>query len=137
MKKRNLGNENIVPLPAHSKNYKVNRMLHYILGNWEKTIELEDIAAWAGSTPQYASALLSRVMCMTIFEYLNALRINKAGDLLSETSLTVSEISDRCGFQNTSYFIRTFRNHSGRTPGEYRRQIRSVDCIDIDCINEA
>ena len=82
MKKRNLGNENIVPLPAHSKNYKVNRMLHYILGNWEKTIELEDIAAWAGSTPQYASALFSRVMCMTIFEYLNALRINKAGDLL-------------------------------------------------------
>ena len=112
-------------------------MLHYILRNWSRTIELEDIAAWADSSPQYASALFSRVMCMTIFEYLNALRINKAGDLLSETSLTVSEISDRCGFQNTSYFIRTFRNHSERTPGEYRRQIRSVDCIDINCVNEA
>ena len=84
MKKPHTKAEDIVPLPRHSENFKVNRMISYIEKHWNDTIELEEIAQWAGSTPCYASALFSKTMCMTLVQYMNAFRINKASLLLIE-----------------------------------------------------
>lgn len=122
MKKEQAKAEDIVPLPRHSENFKVNRMISYIEKHWNSTIELEDIASWAGASSGYTSALFSKTMCMTFVQYMNALKVNKAATLLKESNMSVKDISDYCGFQNTSYFIRTFHNLSGVTPGEYRKQ---------------
>lgn len=128
--------ETVVPIPRHSENYKVNKMIDYILHNWNYIIELEEIASHIGATPQYASTLFSRTMCMTMVQYINALRVNNAAHLLTTTELSVSDVSAECGFQDTSYFIKTFHTLSGETPGEYRRR-RSVDGIYVDGIDEA
>ena len=122
MKKPHTKAEDIVPLPRHSENFKVNRMISYIEKHWNDTIELEEIAQWAGSTPCYASALFSKTMCMTLVQYMNAFRINKASILLIESDMTTKDISNYCGFQNSSYFIRIFHSLSGTTPKEYRKQ---------------
>ena len=121
MKKEQYSGGDIVPLPRHSENFKVNRMISYIEKHWNSTIELEELASWAGSSSCYASALFSRTMCMTFIQYLNALRVNKASRLLLDSSMTIKEISDFCGFQNSSYFIHIFHSLSGSTPGEYRK----------------
>ena len=122
MKKEQYSGGDIVPLPRHSENFKVNRMISYIEKHWNSTIELEELASWAGSSSCYASALFSRTMCMTFIQYLNALRVNKASRLLLDSSMTIKEISDFCGFQNSSYFIHIFHSLSGSTPGEYRKR---------------
>ena len=138
MKKKQSREGEIVPLPRHSGNFKVNRMISYIEKHWNDTIELEDIASWSGSSPAYASALFSRTMCMTFVQYMNALRINKASGFLKNSDMSIKEISNHCGFQNTSYFIHVFRSLSGFTPGEYRKQnkLRSVYGIYTNCINK-
>ena len=136
-KERKRSDGAIVDLPAHSENYKVNKILGYIRTNWEKVITLDEIALCIGSSPQYASALFSKDMCMTLVDYINCFKINKSASLLIETKLPISRISLLCGFQSTSYFIRTFRSLSGMTPGEYRRNSPSVYGIDIDSVDEA
>lgn len=137
MKKEHGLGEIVVPLPVHSSNFKVNRMLNYIEKHWDITIELEDIASWADLTPQYASFLFSKTMCMTFVQYMNAYKINKGAEMLKNTNYSIKKISDLCGFQNTSYFIRIFRSFCGITPGEYRKNGHDlIDGIEVDSIHE-
>lgn len=48
-------------------------------------------------------------------------RITKAKSLLSETNLTVAEIAEKCGFNNVSHFMRTFKAKEGKTAGQFRK----------------
>ena len=52
--------------------------------------------------------------------YQTRLRIERAKDLLRNTSLRVSEIAAQIGYQNPMYFSSTFKKHTGMTPLEYR-----------------
>lgn len=55
-------------------------------------------------------------------EYINRIRIEHAAMLLRSSEMSVAEISETCGFQNTSYFHRLFRAQITQTPSAYRRQ---------------
>ena len=58
---------------------------------------------------------------MTLVEYMNHYRLEKACELLLTTDLSVIEISENTGFENHSYFIRLFRRQYQMTPLKYRR----------------
>jgi AraC family L-rhamnose operon transcriptional activator RhaR/AraC family L-rhamnose operon regulatory protein RhaS len=59
---------------------------------------------------------------MTPSAYITKVRIDSATAMLSNTALPISEIAYRTGFYDTSHFIKTFENHYGITPIEYRRK---------------
>lgn len=52
--------------------------------------------------------------------FINEVRINQAKQLLTDKSLSVQEISERCGFTNAYYFARVFRSITGISPTAYR-----------------
>jgi len=54
-------------------------------------------------------------------QYLKSFRVQKAAELLSSTSTKINEISSLCGFQDPSYFTRSFREIKGMTPNQYRQ----------------
>ena len=58
---------------------------------------------------------------MTISTRLVQLRIDRAKQLLLESSLPISEISLQVGYTNFSHFTQTFRKMTGVTPSDYRR----------------
>ena len=60
------------------------------------------------------------LMQTTFIEYLAEKRISKSKELLSETELPLSQIASEVGYQDTSSFIRRFRQKTGMPPGEYR-----------------
>ena len=51
---------------------------------------------------------------------INELRINEAKKMLSETTMTISEIVAIIGGNYASSFIRNFKKSTGQTPGEFR-----------------
>jgi two-component system response regulator YesN len=54
---------------------------------------------------------------------LNQIRIDKAKHLLLEGDIKIYEVSEMVGFASLSYFNRTFKSISGKTPNEYRKHM--------------
>ena len=80
-----------------------------------------------------ASAMISESECLRCFhktiglppmQYLKQFRIQKAAELLISTEKKIGDIGAECGFLDTSYFTKVFRELRGCTPGEYRRRER-------------
>lgn len=68
----------------------------------------------------YLSRCLKKHTGMTPLQYLQHIRIERAKVMLTETMSSIQEIAYEVGFERSSYFIRTFRNKVGVTPGKYR-----------------
>ena len=60
----------------------------------------------------------------TLTSYINDIRLGNAARALVDTSAGISEICYACGFNNLSYFNRTFKNRRGVTPKEFRALYR-------------
>ena len=63
---------------------------------------------------------------MTLIEYLQNLRVEKAKRLLEISSLPVDEISAETGYEDASFFRRLFKRRTGLTPSQYRRMFRPI-----------
>lgn len=70
----------------------------------------------------YLSRLLKTNYGVTVKELVMQLRVRKARDLLSYTTLAIEAVSQQVGFQDVSQLHRAFKAHIGMSPGEYRRQ---------------
>jgi AraC-like DNA-binding protein len=97
-------------------------IIEYIHGNINEDITREHVAKKFNLTPQYISKLFHKNTGLTFKAYLTAERMKHAAELLSQTNLTIDEISWECGYPYTSYFIRIFRKHYEVSPGTYRRE---------------
>lgn len=107
-----------------TKNPSISKMHYYMLKNFQKNISLESVAAYAGLSPNYASALFKREMNMTFKTYLNTLRYNHAKKLLLSTNETVSSICIDSGFEDVPNFVRRFKEQFGMTPSQFRKNPR-------------
>ena len=79
------------------------------------------LAATCNISEVYFRKLFAAHFGVSPKQYIIDLRIQKAKQLLSENSLSVSLISEKCGFSNLYHFSRLFKQHTGVTPTEYRR----------------
>lgn len=59
----------------------------------------------------------------TPMEYLSMIRVNQSKRLLWDTTLSVSQIAEACGFENVYYFSNCFKRHTGTSPSAYRKLI--------------
>ena len=57
---------------------------------------------------------------MTPQRYLLDVRIRHASSMLRDSTLNVTEIALRCGFDDSNYFSRIFRKYTGHSPSEFR-----------------
>lgn len=65
---------------------------------------------------------LKQITGMGINEYINQRKIEKAENLLLNTDLSISEISDRLGFTYQRYFSTIFKKIKGISPSQFRNQ---------------
>ena len=72
-------------------------------------------------TSSHFMKYFKRYMGMPFTQYLNDFRLEKAAGFLRTTSLPVTDVAQKCGFDNISYFNRLFRKKYHGTPGEYRK----------------
>jgi two-component system response regulator YesN len=59
---------------------------------------------------------------MNTSEFINTVRINKAKELILQKEMTFSEIAYKVGYNDSSYFTRIFKKHTGQTPKEYKTE---------------
>ncbi len=98
----------------------IKQILQYVQENYAQNLTLSGLAEqFHMSEGQFCRIFKSQIR-MTAIEYLNFYRIGVACDRLKEGNAPVSDIALECGYNNISYFNRTFRRYMHCTPGEYR-----------------
>lgn len=68
----------------------------------------------------YLSTTFNKEFDVTVTKYIITLRMDYAKKLLKETQLSINDIAENCGFNNLSYFMRTFKKYVGCTPNDFR-----------------
>jgi two-component system response regulator YesN len=91
----------------------VLKAMDYIQEHYKENLCRNDAAAAARISPVHLSRLFSKYLNTTFSEYLTDLRIEKAGALLRETSLSVKEIAFAVGFKDPDYFVKVFKKTKG------------------------
>ena len=72
-------------------------------------------------TPEYLGTLFHREVGMSFSTYIRNVRIDKAKELLCGTQLKLYEIAEKTGYSDPKYFSKVFREATGLTPAEYRK----------------
>jgi len=99
----------------------VQAAIQYMENNYFQPITVEDMIRNLHVSKYHFIRRFSRAMGIAPYSYLTNYRINISKTLLHSTDKTVSEIAESCGFLDTSNFITHFKNHTGQTPLQYRR----------------
>lgn len=99
---------------------RIQKMLSYIYEHYAEVVTLEDIAGAANISRSEAGRCFNTYMGASPVDALIKHRLQVAHSLIQDTTLTLQEISDSCGFHSVHYFSRQFRQVYGYTPGQYR-----------------
>lgn len=96
-------------------------IIQYIQLNY-RTTSLQEVARHFHYEPSYLGKLIRTHTGRNYTEIVGHLRIEDAKTLLRETDQSIEKVSEQAGFQSAVHFSRSFRQHTGLTPRQYRRQ---------------
>ena len=102
-------------------NARIKEMLTFIQSNYEKELTIEDIAAVCAISASECMRCFRATISTTPIAYLKTYRLQQAAIKLQSTNDKISVIAESCGFQEMSYFAKSFREIYGCTPSQYRK----------------
>jgi AraC-like DNA-binding protein len=111
---------NSIPLSPHFSSLK--SVIEYIENNLENRIMLNDLSKMANLSPNHFHRIFTSNVGITPNEFITKCKLDKAKKLLTQTSLSVAEISAKCGFENAPYFSYVFRKNTTLSPLEFRKR---------------
>ena len=105
-----------------TENVYIRRAVEYIQNNYPNGIHVSDIAAYVGVSRGYLHTLFTKNIELSPQEYLINYRITRSKELLSVTELPIEGIAQSCGYMDTLAFSKLFKNKTGITPSQYRKE---------------
>lgn len=96
----------------------------YLENNYANDVSLDEIAIYMNTNKYSLCHKYSAQTGITIMENLKRIRIAKAKKYLVTTEFPISKITTLCGFACTSYFGKIFKESTGMTPRDYRKNIK-------------
>jgi AraC-like DNA-binding protein len=102
---------------------RLRRVREYIDAHLSEKMSLVTLARIACLSPNYFASAFKASTGLPPHRYVLQRRIEKAKELLSDKSLSVSEVVYMLGFPSQSHFTTTFRKLTGETPGAYRERV--------------
>jgi AraC family transcriptional regulator of arabinose operon len=116
----------------YSYHVYVDHTLEYIENNYNKNIKVQSIADYIGINRSYLTSCFKNVLNISPQEYILNFRMNKACNLLKNTSWPVCQIAKRVGYDDALNFSRLFKKVYGVNPTNFRNTAESLDTSDID-----
>ncbi|NIK74992.1 two-component system response regulator YesN [Paenibacillus castaneae] len=103
----------------------VKAIQKYVDDNFSYELALASLASMFHLNETYLSGLFKQHVGVTFSEYLTGLRMKKAGELLAQSDLKLTDIAMLVGISSSSYFSTSFKKYYGLSPKEYREQNHS------------
>lgn len=102
----------------------VNQAIAYMEQNFSSKLTLQDVANHCFVSQWHLSKLLNRQTEKSFYDLLNAIRIDRAKDLLKEPHLKIGDIVEMVGFSDSAHFARVFKKIVGLSANEYRNRLK-------------
>ncbi len=113
--------EDVKDIKAARHLNSIKNVLAYIAENYDSSISLDNLAKIAGMNPKYFCRYFRSMTERTPIDYLNYYRIECACEMLSTKDISIKETAISCGFNDESYFIKTFHKYKGITPKQFMK----------------
>ncbi len=102
---------------------RIMEIKYYIKEHYRETLDLAEISKVFNLNYNYLSSYFSQHAQEGFSGYLNKIRIEKACELLKNSTLSIAEISSEVGYTDHSYYCRVFKKITGVTPSQYKRHL--------------
>lgn len=114
---------------ANMTNPVIERIIKYISNNYEKNITLESLSKLFKMSSGHLSRLFLNNTGFSIKKYVTIIRIKNAKTMLKCSKKSVSQIAFDCGFNDSNYFSKAFKDKTGLSPLAYRKSDESSSKI--------
>lgn len=94
----------------------IKKAIRYIQDNYHKNITVLDTAEYVGLSKYYFCHIFKEFTGVTMVKYINILRCENAKKMLQNGNYRVEEVAYLCGFDNLSYFSKTYKKYMGCSP---------------------
>ena len=102
----------------------VNQALGFMEKHYAEKLTLQAVADCCYVSQWHLSKLLNKYAEKSFYDILNAIRIQKAKELLADPKLKIGQIGELVGYADTAHFARTFRKLEGMSANEYRNTLK-------------
>jgi len=107
-------------------NKRIATIHEYLMNNYREEVNLKVLADLVNMAEGSLCRFFRENMGVTIFEYLNQIKIELACNLLMDNELSIIEIGFDSGFNNLSHFNKQFKRIIGMPPSQYRKQFKGL-----------
>jgi len=107
-------------VPCSAQNFYVQEILTFIENNYHEDIRVDDLAAVCNLDRSYVGKIFKTRMGASLRDFLINYRMQKACELMKDTTHNIGEISAMVGYPNMFSFSRAFKSVSGQSPRQWR-----------------
>jgi len=120
-----LASVNYKNIHFETKNKRILTIHEYLMKNYRESIDLIQIASLVSMAEGSLCRYFKSIVGITIFEYLNKIKVDFACKLLMDKSLTILDVAIDSGFNNISHFNKQFKKVTGVSPNNYRLRFKN------------
>lgn len=102
---------------------KINTVTDYMTGNIHRMLTLQEMSSELGMSISSLKRLVQDTYSKSPVTYFTDLKVEEAKRLILHSSMNMTEIAEKLGFSSVHYFSRVFKQKTGKTPSEYKKDI--------------
>ena len=122
----NMANEIRISESTGIENKALEMAIKFVKDNCCENIKVTDVANSVHISYSHLAKLFREKRRESLNNYINRMRIQKAFKLLTCTDMTLSQIANETGFENSNYFCKVFRRIHKKSPGSVRKEFSQL-----------
>lgn len=107
-------------------NDRINVVFNYVKDHFQEPVTLEEISEMVSMTVPSFCRYFKKTTNKTFTKFVNEYRLVHALKLLAEKPISITDICYESGFNNFSYFNKTFKEFTGKSASQYRKELKSI-----------
>lgn len=108
--------------PPATVRKEIQLMCRYIQKHYMEDVQVSELAKLVQLHPSYAGQMFKQEIGENFSDYVNRVRMEKASELLEQTTMKIYEVSSAVGISDYRYFCKIFKGYTGITPTQYKNK---------------